>query len=74
MPIEITGGFPLRPHTGDAPVTESPHGRNALFRGDEDAPFLHTLALLSSLPRRTAPHALHDRITSLLHAKHSTAP
>ena len=73
MQIQITGGFPLRPHTEQAAGGESTLGRNALFRGDEDTPFAHTLALLSSLPHRTAPPALHARIHSLLHAKHTTA-
>ena len=73
MQIQITGGFPLRPHTEQAAAGESSLGRNALFRGNEDAPFTHTLALLSSLPHRTAPPALHARIHSLLHTKRSTA-
>ena len=73
MPVYITGGFPVRPHTTDAAVDESPRGQYVLFRGDPDAPFAHTLALLSSLPRRTAPPALHARIHSLLHSKQSTA-
>ena len=72
MQIQITGGFPLRPHTAPA-ADESSRSRNALFRGDEDASFTHTLALLSSLPHRTAPPVLHARIRSLLHAKRATA-